>query len=132
MITHSVDVLNVCVVIVLWCSVVRCGGVRCVMCVVCCFVCAVQCVYIHNAHGVYAQKASMCAAKTPVCHVTHGRFDGTPGGVFECTQGSVSGGRPLCASLSLSLLLFSALSVSVLDDDDNEHSSRWLSLYTRL
>ena len=51
-------------------------------CVVFCFLCAVRCVYIQDAHRVYVQNASMCAVKTAVCHVTHGRVDGTRGGVF--------------------------------------------------
>ena len=53
-----------------------------------------RCVYIQNAH--------VCAVKTPLCHITQGRFDGTHGGVSKVRTGaSRAEGLSVCLSLSL-------------------------------
>ena len=49
-----------------------------------CFVCAVRCVQIQNTHRVYAQNASTCAVKTPVCHLGHPLLHPEAGGLYSC------------------------------------------------
>ena len=114
-----------------------------------------------NAPVSTFKNALVCIFKTLPCvplkrpfHMRHGRFDGTHGSVLkvphECVSGRLSvcpslpsyvcpSLRSLCSSLSRSLVSVSVslslscrLSLSVLTDDDNEYSSSWLSLYTRL
>ena len=84
---------------------------------------------------VYIQNASTCAVETPVCHMTHARFDDTHGGVLN-VHGERLGQTVVRLSLCLSLLIFFrcgmslslVLALSLLDsfallnDIHNDHS----------
>ena len=52
----------------------------------------------------------MCAVKTAVCHVKHGRVDGTHGGVLNVHTGA---SRADCISAHLTLALSARLSFSL-------------------
>ena len=101
----------------LWCGVV-----------LCCFVwCGLAC---GKPLRVQIQNASVCAFKTPPCvtgkrpHVLNMRaFSRYTRRRLERTHG-----RSFHLLFSLPSLVFSVFSLS---NNDNDHSSRWLSLYTR-
>ena len=126
---------------------VRC---RClVVCVVCCVllllwlwmwlcVCVSSCLALKNASESTFKTLPCVRSKRPR-HIGRGRFEGTHGSVFERTHGRVSPRllslvsfchSPLMCLSSLIRLSFS-LSLTDLNNNDNDRSSSWLSLYTR-
>ena len=96
---------------------------------------------------VDSKTLTVCASKTPVCHVTHRRFDSTHGDVLDAHTVSVLGRLSLsvCLSLSLtshmtpSLLPFPcqvSLALSLfsrrINDNDKDHSLTKLSVQKAL
>ena len=92
MITHSV--VDVVLLWYVWCDLCCGWVVRVVVVVLCCAELGVVVVCVRVRDGalslkkpklcvhskrsrVYVQNASMCRQNAPVCHVTHGRSDGT-------------------------------------------------------
>ena len=73
-----------------------------------CEICGVFFLCIHNAHRVYVQDGSMRAVNTPVCHMTHGRVDGSHGDVLNVHTGA---SRADCLSAHLSRSLISDVSL---------------------
>ena len=127
------------------------GGVS--VCVVLSFFAEKQrCAYIQNAPVCTFETLPCLPSKRP-CHVRHGRFDGTHGSVLKVHKGAsradcLSVCLSVYVSLCFSLFFFLSLlflsrrslflsvscrpSLSVLNDNDKEHSCSWLSLYTQL
>ena len=76
-------------------------------------------------------KSLPCVPSKRPCYIKHRRFESTHGNVLNVHTGvslAVSLSRPsLSSHASLSL----SSSVSVLNDDDTDHSFSWLSLYAQ-
>ena len=144
--------------VVVWCCVLVGVVVVVVVCLCVLFFvfCGKTALCVHSKRSrLYFRNAPVSAIKKRPCHIRHGRFDGTHGSVLKVHKGAsradcLSVCLSVCVSLyfslpfSLSLTSLSLsrrslflsvscrLSLSVLNDNDKEHSCSWLSLYTQL
>ena len=106
-------------------------------CACCCGVCASSCPSLKNA-PLCTFKSLPCVRSERPCPTGHGRFERSHGSLSLLFSSRVSLLIRLSFSLSLSLIVSLSLSLSlvgsrsVLNHCDNEHSSSWHSLHTRL
>ena len=92
---------------------------------------------IEERSRVYVQNAPLCTFKTPVSHFTWERLERTHGSVLKVVAPSLSPSLLVSLSSHLSLFLsllishsFSSHSTTDLNNNDNDRSSNWVSLYT--
>ena len=134
------NVFVCCVMLLLLCCCVMCCGLA-----VCVVVVVPSCT--EKRSRVHIQNAPVCAVKTPVSVHTGASRAVTPSlslspslpavSLLMCLRLShlfsyVSVSFSFSAHLSLSLSFSCGFPLSLFNDDDNEHSSGWLYLYTRL